>query len=410
MATEKDLEQDALIRQNAEHIRRNEEAIRRQTECLEKIRDHYFPRPTFWKRTCGLFLKVVGAMTVGAGLMEAFDWYWNTRQIERMAEQSVAVAKRLMFEENDPSGAMASLSRAVELDGNNAKCRTMLAYVKGIATVGELFDIGRPLTPDERERIDAILAEAVFLQTADPDDPMPYVLTAQAYVLRNEFALANQAVEKAVSLAPGNAIVRCSGCAIRFFTKDFATARKELAEAERLKPDFQLVLYWKGMLAAADKDVAKAREHFEKMAFVAPRLALPHAMLGWTLTMGAKPDLTAARAEFAKALDISPRMKNVMLMAGESYEKEGDLIVARLWYDRALACDGRYMKALLARARVNGALGDWKAKADDLTAAIALDPFRADLLRERATALDAQGKTAEAEADRKTAAAIEKSL
>jgi len=410
MATKKDLEQDELIRQNAEHIRRNEDAILRQTECLEKIRDHYFPRKTFWKSTCGFFLKIVGAVTVGAGLVESFEWYWNARQIESMAEQSVAVARRLMFEESDMAGAMAFLDRAVELEGNKAKYRTMLAYVKGMAAVADLFDMGRPLTPDERQRVDAILAESVFLQTVAPDDPMPHVLSAQAYVLRHEFALANQAVARAAAMAPDRVQVRCSGCAIRYFTGDFAAARLELEAAERLQPEFPLVLYWKGMLALNDGNAKEARASFGAMVRVSPRLALPHAMLGMSLTKGDGADEKTARAEFAKALAISPNMKSAVLMMGESYRRSGDLIVARMWYDRALACDERCMKALLARAEVNGLLGECEAQSNDLAAALALDPFRTDLLRKRAAVLDALGKKAEAEADRKAAAAIEKCL
>jgi len=409
MATEKDLEQDALIRQNADHIRRNEEAIRRQTECLEKIRDHYFPRKTVWKSTCGLVLKVIGAITVYTGLMEGVEWYVNARAIEGMAKQSVTVARRLMFEESDMEGAVAFLTRAVELEGNSAKYRTMLAYVKGMRAISDLFDIARPLTADERERVDAILAEAVFLQTAAPEDPMPHVLTAQAYVLRREFALAEKAVAKAVSLDPGNVQVRCSGCAIRFFAHDLAKARAEIEEAANIQPNFPLVLYWKGMLSAvADRDFAKAREWFSEMSRVSPRLALSHAMLGWALLNGLNPDVAAARAELVQAVEICPGMKRALLAMGESYADENP-IVARLWYGRALACDGNFMAARLARARVSGKLGDWEGKVDDLSAAIALDPFRADLLRERASALDAWGKTEAANADRAAAEAIDRS-
>ena len=63
---DRDREQDAMIRRNAESIRRNEEAILRQTKALEQIRDHYFPKRTFRSQLCGAFLKAVGAVTVAA--------------------------------------------------------------------------------------------------------------------------------------------------------------------------------------------------------------------------------------------------------------------------------------------------------------------------------------------------------
>ena len=79
--SERDCEQDEMIRRNAESIRRNEEAILRQTQALEQIRDHYFPKRTLWSQLCGLFLKAVGAVTIAAGILEeAADWYLNTRR------------------------------------------------------------------------------------------------------------------------------------------------------------------------------------------------------------------------------------------------------------------------------------------------------------------------------------------
>jgi len=404
MMTDKDIEQDALIQQNAEHIRRNEEAIRRQTEALEKIRDHYFPKKTITKRAVGFLLKVVGAITVYTGMMEATEWYVNTRRIEGMAEQSVAVARRLIFEENDMAGAQRFLERAVELDGNNATYRTMLGYVRGMATIVDLLDAGRPLADWERGQVDEILAEAIYLQTIAPDDPMPYVLTAQAYVLRNESALAEQAVARAVAIAPDNILVRCSGCAIRFFVKDFATARTELAAAERLQPEFPLVLYWRGMLAATlDRDFAKARECFGTMSRRSPRLALPHAMLGWAMMNDSKPDLAAARTEFERALALNPQMKRVLLMLGELCEKEGRPAMARIWYDRAIECDGRYLKALLARARVYEAAGEWEPAMWDWDQIVALDPLHAESYRERAKAKEKRGDKTGAASDRRIA-------
>jgi len=411
MSTGKDIRQDEMIRQNAEHIRRNQEAIQKQTKCLEQIRDHYFPKKSLWKRIAGFCLKVIGAITIYTGMMEATEWYLNSRELEGLAEQSVAVARRLMFEEDDAAGAVAFLQRAVELDGSNAKYRAMLALVKGMATVADLFDIGRPLAADEREHVDAILSEAVFLQSSAPKNPMPYILAAQAYVLRQEFARAIESVEKAVALDPKNVQVHCSACAMRFFSNDIAGARAELAEAVRLDPGFPLVRYWQGMLAAVgDKDFAKAREHFEAMSAVRPRLALPHVMIGWALLNGAKPDLRAARVELEKALKINPHLKRALLMMAETYECEGNLTVARLWLDRALECDSRcrYMKAYLARARINEALGEWRLVGADLTCAIALDPFRVDLYRRRANAFEKNDLMEFAVADRKAADALDK--
>ena len=148
---DRDREQDAMIRRNAESIRRNEEAILRQTKALEQIRDHYFPKRTFWARLCGAFLKAVGAVTVAAGILEAADWYLNARQTDSMAKQCVGVAKRLFEKENDAAGALKVLEKAVELDSGTLEYRIQLECVKALAAIALA-----PLRADlYRKRIEA---------------------------------------------------------------------------------------------------------------------------------------------------------------------------------------------------------------------------------------------------------------
>jgi len=408
MPTDKDREQDELIRQNSESIRRNEEAIRRQTEALEKIRDHYFPKRTLWRQALGFLLKSIGAVTVAAGIMESADWYWNTRLTDSMAEQSAAVAKRLLLKENDAIGAAKFLEKAAELDSGTVRYRITLASVKGLVVLGDLFDIGRPLTSDERKRVDAILTEAVFLQEVAPDDPMPYVLAAQAYGLRGEREAAEKAADRAVALAPDGVQPRVTACATRFASGDVAAARRFLSEAERIDPAFPPVAYWKALFAAScDRDAKAALAAVDDLLGRVPRFALAHGLRGWILMSAPKPDLSAARASFARALELDPDMVRVMVLTAETYEKEGNLPLTRLWLDRALRQDPNCMNALAARARLEGKTGAWKAAAADLTAALALAPLRADLYRERMQARAALGDAAGAEGDRKTALALD---
>jgi len=409
MVSDKDIEQDALIRQNAEHIRRNEEAILRQTAALEKIRDHYFPRQSVWKKTLGFFLKVVGAVTVAAGLLETGDWYWNTRQSEAMAKESAAVAKRLFFGESNPAGAMRFLEKAVELDGGNVRYRIALAYVKGLATVAELFDLGRPLTKAERERVDACLAEAVFLQQSAADEAMPHILSAQAYMLRGEAELARKSVENAVARDSESLPVRFSACAVMMTLGDCTSARGHLASAAALDAEHPFVFYWKGVLAGlADHDWRTARTAFEDALRRAPNLGLAHLMLGRAIMQDEKPDLAAARAALQRAIAVQPKMNKARLFLSETYEREGNLELARLWLDQVLKQDAACMGALTARARLAGKSGDWKSAEEDLSAAIALAPFRADLYRERGMALGKTGDEAGAAADLRRAEALER--
>jgi len=408
MTTLKDVEQDQMIRQNAESIRRNEEVLRRQAEALEKIRDHYFPRISLWKRVCGFSIKVVGVVTLATGVMEGVEWYWNTRITRKMAAESAAVAKRLFFHETNYAGASRCLGKAVELDGETARYRVALGYVRGFSVIADLFDLGRPLAPDERQRVDDILSDAVFLQEADPDQAMPYVLAAQAYGLRGEIALARESAERAVALEPENPQTYVTACVMSFLSRDIPGARARLAEAERLDPEFPLVLYWKGFFALnLDRDPASARQTADRLVALLPRFAPGHALKGVTLAAGEKPDFKAACASFERAIEISPRLTMAMVHLAEVRERMGNVALARLWLARALGEDPKCMKALIARAAMSGRAGDWTAGIDDLTAAIALAPFRADLYRERARMSGAAGRKAEMASDLAIAEEIE---
>lgn len=406
--SERDREQDEMIRRNAESIRRNEEAILRQTRALEQIRDHYFPKRTLWSQLCGLFLKAVGAVTVAAGILEAADWYLNTRQTDSMAEQCADVAERLFAKENDAAGALKFLEKAVELDSGTLEYRIRLEYVKAMVAIRDLFDLGRPLTADERRRVDDILTESVFLQEAKPDDAMPHVLASQAYALRGEREAARNELNRALALEPENVQVQISACSLDYDAGDMSAAQRHLAEAERLDPEFPLVPYWKSTFALTVEQAPEtALRHVDRLLERTPRFALAHVLKGWVLSTGPNADFPAARASCSQALVFRPDLTWAMVLTADTYEREGDLAMARLWLDHALRQNDKCMAALTARARLNGKSGDWKSSVADLTTAIALAPLRADLYRLRAEARSSAGDAKGAATDRKVAVTLD---
>jgi len=409
MATDKDSEQDALIRSNAERITRNEEAIRRQTDALEQIRDHYYPPPDKpWKKALGFLLKGLCVVLAYAGVMQTADWYLNVRKSSAMAERCAEVAERLFAAEGDYAGAMRFFEKAVELDEDKVAYRMRLAFVRNVAAIAGLFDAGRALTPEERHRVDAALAEATFLQSVSPDEPLPYVLAAQAHVLRGEKAGALESVGKAVELAPDKSQVRVSACALCYAIGCFDEARKHIEAAVRMDANRPLVLFWRGTLALTlDKDVVAARALFGELRKRAPRLALAHASCGRGLLAGSEPDLKGAALAFTQALELDPKMPIAILGMGEVAERSGNPDIACLWYERMLGKDPDNMKALVARARLAADAGDWQIAVSRLSAAIVLAPFRADLHRDRAAAYDELGNEAAAKLDRKMVAALE---
>lgn len=409
MATDKDNEQDELIRTNAERIARNEEAIQRQTVALEKIRDHYYPPPPKpWKRASAFAVKVVCVIVAYVGFVDSANWYLNSRKASKISKRCVDVANRLFLGEGDANEAVKFLENAVAMNDANVDYRIELGYVRGLATLAALFNVGRPLIPEERKRVDAALAEATMLQEMAPDNPMPHVLTAQARMLRGEPKLSLEAINRALALDPNRTQVRVSACAMYFYSGDIANARAQIAEAERLNAKFPLVPMWKGLLATVAGDLDAARAGFAEVIRVAPRVSLGHAMMGRSLLAGKNPDIKAARAEFEQALVSDPRLSVALLGMSETYEREGNDWVAKIWLDRAIALDKSDIRALVARARIAGKRGDWDAALADLRAAVDLSPFDAKLYLERSKAYEKLGDAAHAAEDRETAGALAK--
>jgi len=384
------------------------EAMRRQTIALEQIRDHYYPPPRrWWKRALFFTGKVICVIVAYLGIVEGIGFLVSRHESKSLAAQYAAVAQKLSLEEGDAAGAVSCYERCIELSGGSAEYRIALAFQRGLALGLTFFRQNRPPTVEERAYMDKILAEACVLVRLEPTKAMPHILMAQVLLARGEKDDAVEAVARAVALEPQNASVRVSSCAILFFAGYPKEARAHLVEAERLDPTLPLLICWKGCLALwADHDVASARTYFKTMTQRAPRQALGHAFLGKVCLEGDQPDVKTARKAFGRAIVLDSRQTIALVGMAESYEREGDFVLARLWLDRALATDKNCIQAMITRARVNDKGGDYPAAVRDLTAAIALAPFRADLYLLRAEAYDKAGEAAHAALDRKIAESI----
>jgi len=409
MISTKDSEQDARIRRDEARIARNEKDVRRLTVAIEQIRDHFYPPPkTTWQKVRSLFLKVICTVLLYAGGAKTVHWYMNMRKSEALAERCAEVAHRLFFYEGDAIGATHFLEKAKGLDTGTVKYRLFLDYVKSSTEMTGLLGLARPLTAAERARADAALAEAMFLLETAPDEAMSHALAAQAYALLGAKDSAFAAADRAVTLSPDVSQMHVCACQVYYAFGDFEGARREIEDAFRLHPQHPLVLFWKGFLALnVDHDVQAARTFFEEMVCEAPRLSLSHAALGEAFLAAENPDYEGAAMSFRRALKMDPEFYAAMLGLGEIAMRTNDRPVARLWYDCVLRQDPSFIKALEARARLNGCEGDWSAAVADWTDAIALAPFRAELYHERAAAYANAKDEAHAAADRKMAATLE---
>ena len=143
-------------------------------------------------------------------------------------------------------------------------------------------------------RVDGILTEAVFLQEAKPSEAMPHALASQAYALRGEKEAVRNELNRAPELEPENVRVQISACSLNYDVGDIAAARRHLAQAERLDPEFPLVPYWKSSFAlTVEQDREAALMHVDRLWERALRFALAHVLRGWILSTGPNADFPA---------------------------------------------------------------------------------------------------------------------
>lgn len=385
-----------------------EEDIKKQTAVLEQIRDHYFPQTGPVKIILRFFVRIICIVVAYLGIAETVDWVVNTRVSEDLAKHYAAIAQRLFYEDGNATGAVQCYEKAVELDHGESDYRIALMLMKGMALISDFIGTERALTVDERRQVSRVLAEAKLLHETEAENPMPLVLVAQALLLIGDKTAAVDAVKRAVALAPDDASVHTSACAVHFFAGLLAEAEREFAEAERLNASLPLVTFWKGRLKLARNDVAGAKSAFEDMTRRFPRLPIGHALLGQVLMVDGKTEGKTIRAVFNKVLVQDARNTNAMLGIAETYEREDNFILARLWLNRVLATDAVNLSAFTARARIHAKMGRNEDALADLTSAVDLMPFKPDLYRQRAQLYDKLGDVPRAKSDRATADALEK--
>lgn len=384
------------------------EAIQRQTQAIEQIRDHYYPPPPGrWRRSFGFCAKWFGIAMASIGVYQTLEWVWNIHESKTRAASYAKVAHRLFFDEGNAAGAVQCYEKAVELDKSDSDYLTALTFMRGMDLASKLISAKRPLTDDERTRLDMAMADATMMLESEPGNAMPHILLAQAMCLKGDHKDAVDELAKAIRCDPKNVFVRTSSCAMYSVIGMIDESKRQLAQAEALDPEFPLTVCWKGIHSLSlEHDATMAAKHFKTMTKRNPRLALGHAYLGMALLAGEKPDIKDARESFRVALALEANQSMALVGMAETYEREGNYLVSRLWLDRAIDQDGNGVSALVARARVNGKLGDNEAAIADLTSALKISAFDADLYRQRAGYLEKAGKAAEAQSDRAVAAAL----
>ena len=410
MAETRDEEIDRRISSNAAGISANAEAIRLQTEYLKEIRNHFIPemeeaRFKRLKRVVVLpLLKGIALIAFIGGMWDVIAWVHSRYEIKAMASRYAQVAKDIYYGENNPEVATQFLDKAIELQDGNADYRYLRAYLQGMATTRKFLNLDRPFTKMELDQAHTAYAEALFLRNLRPDRPEPYVLQAQIFDALRDAERAETALDKALTIDPGNSFVHLRLAQVRMDRKDVAGAESALDDALRLDPKSKWVWLWKGVLLREMKeDAVAARTCYQKAIEVDPKFDMAWYNMGWTWMDKSSRNYAKARELFQKALVLNPDYKEVCYAMGMSYGYDDNYPVAKVWMDKAIAIDGSFLTAIKWRGIICGEMKDFAGAVADFDRAIRLDPMNADLYVRRAKMTERLGRLDDALRDLKFA-------
>ena len=354
----------------------------------KKDRKHQL-QGSYWKPV----MKIIGIVTLAAGVWRSADLFINMEMVRRMADRYVMVANRMYYDENNPKVAMEFLDKAIKLRDGCAEFRFLRAYIEGLDATSFLLNLDRPFTKPELDTVHKALAEAIFLENFEPSRPEAYLLEAQIYTGLKEYDRAEDALQRALAKRPENSYAHMRLGALRLQRGDAEGAATELEEALRLDPKSKWAWLWKGVLANDYKKIPEdARACYEMALTIDPKFDMAIYNLGWTWATGAAKDYNKARQYMLDVLKINPGYKEAMYAIGMFYGYEDNYAVAKVWFDKAIAQDSKFLSAWKMRGVVKMEMADHAGAAADFGGAIQLDPMNADLFTRRSKASLAMNK------------------
>jgi tetratricopeptide (TPR) repeat protein len=159
-------------------------------------------------------------------------------------------------------------------------------------------------------KADAMIEEAT---RAKPDDPRPFLILSSYRGRQNDLEGALEAADAALKIDPSNLRARLRKAEVlvdlgfRQKDKDRIAAGRAIVEAALAQePSNPEALFVKGKLELADRKIDDAITVMRQAIDARPDWAQAHFVLGSALVL--KGDLTTARAELARALELDPSL------------------------------------------------------------------------------------------------------
>ena len=244
-----------------------------------------------------------------------------------------------------------------------------------------------------------------------PADVRPHYYAAVALGETGRFDEAAASLERALALAPDDvpALVRLGN--VRFEQNRLDEAERAFQRALELGGAPAAARYGLGRIAAARRDDAAARDHFEAVLGLQPWASAVHHPLA--MAYRGLGDLEKAKAHLAESgkepvafrdplveslarLNKSARLH---VSRGNDARRKGFTTLAIEEYRAALAIEPGNATTRYNLGTVLAAAGDAAGAVAELRAALAIEPGHADARYNLATALGAAGRFAEAAAE-----------
>jgi tetratricopeptide (TPR) repeat protein len=375
---------------------------------LRKMMSHLDFKIDAGAAALSLGLRVLaGAAVVMAllGAAEFLDHLYEYYEVRHLAARYGDVAEQIYYDENNPEVALTLIDKAIQLDPNSGRQRMLQAYIQGMAAVRELINLQRPYTKDELDRAHQALAQALWLERLDPDQPQPYILRAQIHLVLNQPKKALEELETAIRLAPDNDFAYVRMAELKDLTGDYAGALSEAEHALKVNARSKWAWLWKGaVLGDRQGHWDEARAAYAQALKIDDRFDIAHYNLGWSWIKAKPVDYARARDEFEQATRINPNYKEAYYGLGMAYGYENRYDLARAYLKKSVELDEKYVTGWKWLGIVEDERGDYEAALTDFGRSIALSPQEAELYVRRARVLQRLNRIEEAMVDLRTAA------
>jgi cellulose synthase operon protein C len=282
---------------------------------------------------------------------------------------------QIQLRKNDTSGAQNSLQNALSNDPNNAVAHYQLgiAYEQGHDPVRaesewreavrirpDLTDAQRALAALELQRgdVDALLATAQQIATAQPYSPDGYLLKAIAEVHQQKYSDAQQDAEQAMQRAPQSPAPYIQLGNIQLAQKHFPDAEKFYQQA--LDKDTASADGLSGLMNTyfAQKEYDKAIAAANVQIAKSPSTSNFYDLLGTALFNG-KKDLPGAEAALRKAVDLDKNNTDALEKLGKVQVQEGSADQALALYQQSIKDNPREVIFYILSGELYEAKQNW---------------------------------------------------